>query len=254
MPSSSGYRAAFAWVPEVTAWVCAWRGRPSSSRRSRDRLSAPVAPGAIQVAGGQLIILGVACGTMGGYPHVAHVISADLDRVGQLCPGDQVVFRPGALARPEAGSSRPDSRTGHSLPDREPGKGRVRQILCRPCLPALEPEPLGRERPRHDLIERRPHPLEDGLVGRVLGEVARLAGIIAQVEQLLAIDISLANPDIDRVVFGQRRPRLSILEQLSRGPGSRGSVGTTSESAGDVEESRRDRPWLPEGGAIPERC
>jgi len=62
-----------------------------------DRLSAPVAPGTIQVAGGQLIILGVACGTMGGYPHVAHVISADLDRVGQLCPGDQIQFRPVAL-------------------------------------------------------------------------------------------------------------------------------------------------------------
>ena len=49
-------------------------------------------PGAIQVAGGQLIILGVACGTMGGYPHVAHLISADLDRVGQLAPGDLIQF------------------------------------------------------------------------------------------------------------------------------------------------------------------
>ena len=58
-----------------------------------DRLSAPVAPGAIQVAGGQLIILGIACGTMGGYPHVAHVISADLDRIGQLRSGDHVAFR-----------------------------------------------------------------------------------------------------------------------------------------------------------------
>jgi allophanate hydrolase subunit 2 len=58
-----------------------------------DRLSAPVAPGAVQVAGGQLIVLGVACGTMGGYPHVAHVISADLDRLGQLRPGDAITFR-----------------------------------------------------------------------------------------------------------------------------------------------------------------
>ena len=58
-----------------------------------DRLSAPVAPGAIQAAGGQLIILGVAGGTMGGYPHVAHVISADLDRIGQLRPGDVITFR-----------------------------------------------------------------------------------------------------------------------------------------------------------------
>jgi biotin-dependent carboxylase-like uncharacterized protein len=57
-----------------------------------DRLSAPLAPGAIQVAGSQLIILGVAGGTMGGYPHVAHVISADLNRVGQLPPGAQIRF------------------------------------------------------------------------------------------------------------------------------------------------------------------
>jgi biotin-dependent carboxylase-like uncharacterized protein len=57
-----------------------------------DRLSTPVAPGAIQVAGGQLLLLGVACGTMGGYPHLAHVIAADRDRVGQLRPGDHVRF------------------------------------------------------------------------------------------------------------------------------------------------------------------
>lgn len=52
------------------------------------RLSTPVAPGGLQIAGGQAILLGVACGTMGGYPVVAHVIAADLDRVGQLRPGD----------------------------------------------------------------------------------------------------------------------------------------------------------------------
>jgi biotin-dependent carboxylase-like uncharacterized protein len=54
------------------------------------RLSAPVAPGAVQVAGGRAIILGVACGTMGGYPHVAHVISADLGRLAQARPGDPI--------------------------------------------------------------------------------------------------------------------------------------------------------------------
>jgi biotin-dependent carboxylase-like uncharacterized protein len=54
--------------------------------------SAPVAPGAIQVAGGLPIILGVAGGTMGGYPHVAHVISADLDRLAQARPGDRLRF------------------------------------------------------------------------------------------------------------------------------------------------------------------
>ncbi len=67
-------------------------GIPPAIDAPPGRLSAPVAPGAIQAAGGGLMILGVACGTMGGYPHVAHVVSADLDRLGQLRPGDLVRF------------------------------------------------------------------------------------------------------------------------------------------------------------------
>jgi allophanate hydrolase subunit 2 len=57
-----------------------------------DRPSAPVAPGAVQIAGGRPLILGVAGGTMGGYPHMAHVISADLDRLGQARPGQELRF------------------------------------------------------------------------------------------------------------------------------------------------------------------
>jgi 5-oxoprolinase (ATP-hydrolysing) subunit C len=68
-------------------------GDPLAVASASERLSTPVAPGTIQATGGQLIVLGVACGTMGGYPHVAHVISADLDRLGQLKPGDRIVFR-----------------------------------------------------------------------------------------------------------------------------------------------------------------
>jgi 5-oxoprolinase (ATP-hydrolysing) subunit C len=67
-------------------------GVPVAMAPTPERLSTPVAPGAIQVAGGQLIVLGVACGTLGGYPHIAHVISADLDRLGQLKPGDAIAF------------------------------------------------------------------------------------------------------------------------------------------------------------------
>jgi len=68
-------------------------GPPIAREADPDRPSAPVAPGAIQVAGGLPIILGVAGGTMGGYLHLAHVISADLDRIGQLGPGDLPRFR-----------------------------------------------------------------------------------------------------------------------------------------------------------------
>lgn len=56
------------------------------------RRSSPVAPGSIQVAGGQPIVLGPACGTLGGYPHIAQVISADLDRLAQVRPGVTIRF------------------------------------------------------------------------------------------------------------------------------------------------------------------
>ena len=62
-------------------------------RADPDRLSAPVAPGAIQVVGPRPIVLGVACGTMGGFAHVGQVLAIDLDRLGQARPGDPVRFR-----------------------------------------------------------------------------------------------------------------------------------------------------------------
>jgi allophanate hydrolase subunit 2 len=68
-------------------------GDPVAVSAPAGRLSAPVAAGAVQLAGGQVIVLGAAAGTIGGYPHVAHVISADLDRLGQLRPGDVIRFR-----------------------------------------------------------------------------------------------------------------------------------------------------------------
>ena len=71
--------------------------RPVAVDAPDDRFSTPVAPGAVQVAGGRLIVLGPACGTMGGYPHVGHVVSADLGRVGQLRPGQRVRFEPVTL-------------------------------------------------------------------------------------------------------------------------------------------------------------
>ncbi len=88
----------------------------------------PGRTGAIQVAGGQLIVLGVACGTMGGYPHVAHVISADLDRLGQLKPGDGITFRMvtldqrGRLTMPHARSRR------GAATNRDAGRGCVMHL------------------------------------------------------------------------------------------------------------------------------
>jgi antagonist of KipI len=64
---------------------------PSVSFES-ERRSVPVGPGAIQVTESGLIVLGVAGGTMGGYPIVGHVIAAELDRVGQARPGQGLCF------------------------------------------------------------------------------------------------------------------------------------------------------------------
>jgi antagonist of KipI len=60
----------------------------------RELTSEPVCPGAVQVTrDGQCIVLGVDGQTIGGYPKIAQVISADLDKLGQLRPGDRIRFR-----------------------------------------------------------------------------------------------------------------------------------------------------------------
>jgi biotin-dependent carboxylase-like uncharacterized protein len=61
--------------------------------RSREMITEGVSLGAIQVpAGGSPIILFVEQQTTGGYPKIANVISADLHRVGQLRPRDEMRF------------------------------------------------------------------------------------------------------------------------------------------------------------------
>jgi antagonist of KipI len=65
---------------------------------ARELLSEPVSPGAVQVTrDGQCIVLGVDGQTIGGYPKIAHVITADLDKLGQLRPGDPIRFVRSAL-------------------------------------------------------------------------------------------------------------------------------------------------------------
>ena len=61
----------------------------------RELTSEPVCPGTVQVTrDGQCVVLGVDGQTIGGYPKIAHVASYQLDLVGQLRPGDRVVFAP----------------------------------------------------------------------------------------------------------------------------------------------------------------
>lgn len=70
---------------------------------AREILSEPVCPGAVQVTrDGQCIVLGVDGQTIGGYPKIAHVIGADLDKLGQLRPGEAIRFVRVALEEAEA--------------------------------------------------------------------------------------------------------------------------------------------------------
>jgi biotin-dependent carboxylase-like uncharacterized protein len=95
-----------AWfVPEdLPAWGN-FGVRPASNRMglrlsgrplpvpAREMVSEPVCPGAIQVTrDGQIIVLGVDGQTIGGYPKISQVISADLDALGQLRPGVLLTF------------------------------------------------------------------------------------------------------------------------------------------------------------------
>ena len=58
-----------------------------------EMISSGVIPGTIQIASsGQPIILLADAQTTGGYPRIANVISADIDALGQLKPGDEVKF------------------------------------------------------------------------------------------------------------------------------------------------------------------
>lgn len=66
-----------------------------------DQLSEPSPPGSVQVPpSGDPILLMADCQTMGGYPVVGTVISADMGLAGQLGPGDAITFA--ACSRQEA--------------------------------------------------------------------------------------------------------------------------------------------------------
>ncbi len=69
-------------------------GAPLAAGDFGTRLSEPVCPGAIQITtSGQPIVLMPDAPTVGGYPVIGVVHSADLGRFAQLRPGDPVEFR-----------------------------------------------------------------------------------------------------------------------------------------------------------------
>lgn len=66
---------------------------PALTVPPREMVSEPVCPGSVQVTrDGQAIVLGADGQTIGGYPKIAQVVRADLDRLGQMRQGDRVGF------------------------------------------------------------------------------------------------------------------------------------------------------------------
>jgi len=84
----------FAVTPASDRMGARLDGPPLDRMRTTDLLSEAVAPGTLQVPpNGEPILLLGDCQTIGGYPKIAHVITADLPMAAQLWPGHQVRFR-----------------------------------------------------------------------------------------------------------------------------------------------------------------
>ncbi len=91
-------------TPQMDRMGMRLEGKPLEHRtpEAADIVSDGVTSGSIQVPGsGQPIILLADCQTIGGYPKIGTVISADLPRLAQMKPGDTIRFAAvdAALAR-----------------------------------------------------------------------------------------------------------------------------------------------------------
>ena len=103
------------WFPDANFFEQTYRVNPASDRmgirlmgQPLDRITSElvsevVVPGAVQITNDGLpVVLGVDGQTIGGYPKIAHVIRADLDRLAQLRPHQPVRFIPIELHEAEA--------------------------------------------------------------------------------------------------------------------------------------------------------
>lgn len=97
-----------ATAPADALYAHAWKVSAASNRQGLrlegaalevahrgERVSAPVAPGSVQLPpDGHPIVLLADAQTHGGYPRIGHVIRADRPRLAQLRPGDRLRFAP----------------------------------------------------------------------------------------------------------------------------------------------------------------
>jgi KipI family sensor histidine kinase inhibitor len=70
------------------------QGAELALAEARELVSQPVVPGSVQVPpNGHPIVLLPECQTIGGYPQIGHVISADLPKLARAWPGTRIRFR-----------------------------------------------------------------------------------------------------------------------------------------------------------------
>jgi biotin-dependent carboxylase-like uncharacterized protein len=95
------YGQTFIVSPESDRMGLRLQGKPLTLP-DRELVSEPVCPGSVQVTrDGQCIVLGVDGQTIGGYPKVAQVIAADLDKLARLRPSEEVRFQSVSLETAE---------------------------------------------------------------------------------------------------------------------------------------------------------
>ena len=83
----------FTVAPESDRMGARLEGPLLDRKENTELVSEAVVAGTVQVPrGGRAILLLGDCQTIGGYPKLAHVITCDLPRAAQLCPGEQVRF------------------------------------------------------------------------------------------------------------------------------------------------------------------
>jgi 5-oxoprolinase (ATP-hydrolysing) subunit C len=96
------YRQEFRVRAESNRMGLRLAGQPLGTSGAVTMISEPVCPGTVQVTpDGQCIVLGVDGQTIGGYPKIAQVITADLDKLAQLRPGTKIRFDRIELAQAE---------------------------------------------------------------------------------------------------------------------------------------------------------
>ncbi len=122
LDDAASRRAPIRYVPSSLAAAPAladreWRVNPRSDRQGLrctgepltmdlpEQISAPVAPGTIQLPpDGRPIVLLADAQTVGGYPRLGHVIAADMPRLAQLRAGDALRFE--AVTQADAQAAR----------------------------------------------------------------------------------------------------------------------------------------------------